>query len=141
MALIGFDVDRCLLFEGSLIEILIKLIFRRKKSNERMIRVLIYLKEQGHELFAISSRSRFLKWFTIKQIRKNCGLFFKKIICTGGILNRQRAERKFKVISRENIDLFVDNNAKIVDFIFDQGISAFISEEFLVIFKKLFSEV
>ncbi len=140
MALIGFDVDGCLLPEGSLIEILMKLIFRRKKPNKRMISVLMYLKEQGHELFAISSRSGFLKWLTIRQIRKNFGLSFKKIICTGGILNRQRAEKKFKIILRENIDLFVDNNAKIVEFIFHRGISAFISEEFLGIFKKLFSE-
>ena len=131
MATIAFDVDGCLIEENSLLEFFSRiLLLEKRKPNEKMVNLLKYFIKRNDDIIALSSRPKIFSLITKRQLITRYGPVFKKVICAGGILIAQRAERKREVIEKENVSMIFDNNPQILDYLYHYGIPGFKPEEF-----------
>lgn len=136
---IGFDIDGCLIQEKNNYGLpgpFSKLFILRNPPYERMKEILKWLKKRKHEIVAITNRSWIFKYPTMKQLIKN-GIYFDKLICAGGFFPRNRGKKKKKVINKERIDIFVENDENILEFLIENSIKSISAEEFKLSYKVI----
>jgi hypothetical protein len=83
---------------------------------------------KNHEIIIISARPEWSQNLTEKWLRYH-KISFKKLYCIG--FGKGTKERKLKLIKKEKIQIFVDDDRKIINFLNGNSINAFSEFELL----------
>jgi hypothetical protein len=83
---------------------------------------------KNHEIIIISARPEWSQNLTESWLRYH-KISFKKLYCLG--FGKGTKERKLKLIKKEKIQIFVDDDRKIIDFLNGNSINAFSEFELL----------
>jgi len=89
-------------------------------SNKRMLKILISL-SASHKIVLVSSRPKQLNWLTQWWLKRNYVPYSSLFLVESGPGIEQR---KLEIIREEKIDLFIDDDEKIVIFLREHGINA-----------------
>ena len=89
-----------------------------KKSVVEKMRLMQY---QGYRFLIVTSRPNQFSWFTRRLLAFH-HVPFDTLFCVG--FGKGSNERKLKVIQREKLEIFVDSNKQIVEFMKRNSVNA-----------------
>jgi len=84
------------------------------KPNKQVVKKMQVMKDQGYQFMIVTARPKQFSRFTERLTRFH-HIPFESLDCVGG--GKGTKERKLKVIKEKRIEIFIDNDRRVLEFL------------------------